>query len=143
MTVHVVHVLELVEVGEDERERRLETLGAGGLCVERIGGRAAVRQAGETVEERLPLDQPVQAGVLERNHGVRHQRRGAHPLLLVEGIAHELECPEALARGDERKDQPIAVTVGIAVDNDRAVRRHDATTARRGRLGSRGGDDAE
>src|SRR5581483_5642870 len=71
------------------------------------------------------------------------QRRRVHPLLLVEGVAHELEAPEALTGGDEREDQPVAFTLRVAADGDGAVGRHDSATPRRGRLDSGGGDDAE
>ncbi len=97
VAVRVVHVLEPVEVGEDDRERRLEALGARRLRVERVGGRAAVRETREPVDERLPLDHAVQASVLERDDRVRRERRRVHPLLLAERVAHELERPEALA----------------------------------------------
>src|SRR6185503_20751387 len=55
-------------------------------------------------------------------------------LLLAEGVADELEGPELLARGGERKDQPLALAVRSAAGDDGAVGRDDPAATRSGRL---------
>ena len=87
MPVDVVDRLEVVEVGEHERERRAEALGPRDLGGERVLALAPVRDAGEAVDERLPLDDAVQPRVLERDRGVRGERARGEPLLVVERVA--------------------------------------------------------
>src|SRR3954469_1848019 len=63
--VAVVHALEAVDVEEDERHlAALRTCDARDLDRERLLGMAAVREPGETVDERLPLDDAVEPRVL-------------------------------------------------------------------------------
>ena len=85
VTMDVVDLFEVVEVGEDERERGAEPLGAGDLGGERFLAVASVRDAGQPIDERLPLDDPVQPRVLQRDRCVRRQRVRRHRLLDVEG----------------------------------------------------------
>ena len=80
----IVHVLEPVEVDENDRERRAEALCASRLSLKGIGTGATVGQTREAVDERLPLDHPMQASVLERHDGLRRKQRGVQPLLLGE-----------------------------------------------------------
>src|SRR5205814_6047120 len=68
MPVAVVDRLEVVEVGEDQRERIAEPLGPPQLLPQDLMAPAAVREAGQAVAGRLALDDRVQAGVLERDH---------------------------------------------------------------------------
>ena len=58
-----------------------EPLGARELGREHLVGVAAVREAGEPVDERLALDDPVQPRVLERDHRLLGERGAGHPLL--------------------------------------------------------------
>ena len=51
----VVHVLEVVDVPDDERERLTEAAGSADLLLERGLAEPAVREAGEGVDERLAL----------------------------------------------------------------------------------------
>src|SRR5829696_2788313 len=66
VAVAVVDVLEVVEVGEDEGEGAAAAVDAGELRRQRLLRRAAIREAGEPVDERLLLDHAVQPGVVER-----------------------------------------------------------------------------
>src|SRR6185437_1628462 len=84
VAVAVVDPLEVVEVGEDERERLSEALGARELGRELVVAVAAVREAREPVHERLPLDDPVQSRILERDHGVTDERNRRLALLVRE-----------------------------------------------------------
>ena len=70
MAVLVVDQLEVVEVGEDERERVAEALCAANLDGERLGEAAAVGELGELVRDRLALDGAVEALVLDGDGGL-------------------------------------------------------------------------
>ena len=59
VAVAVVDGLEAVEVGQRERDRPAEALGAPQLAREHLLAVAPVREAGEHVDERLPSDDPV------------------------------------------------------------------------------------
>ena len=59
MAEAVVHSLEVVEVGQHQRKRTAEALDAPELPGELVLTLPAVRQAGEPVDTRLPLDDPV------------------------------------------------------------------------------------
>src|SRR5205085_2481567 len=59
MAEAVAHELEVVEVGEHERERAVEPLGALELEREHLHEPAAVREAGQLVRHRLRLHEPV------------------------------------------------------------------------------------
>ena len=122
VAVHVVDGLEVVEVGEDERERRAEPARRARSPRESASSQPApVRDAGEPVDERLPLDDPVQPRVLERDRRVRRERRRGQPLLLVEDVADEVERPERRPADRERKLEPLAVGVRIAGLDDVAA----------------------
>ena len=99
--VVVVDGLEVVEVGEHEGQRRAEPLGAGDLRRQRVLALPPVRDAGEAVDERLPLDDAVQPRVLECDRGVRGERARSEPLLVVERVARDRQRAERRARGRE------------------------------------------
>ena len=67
MAAAVVDALEVVEVGEEQRQRRAEPARAGDLGLERLDEAAAVDEAGELVGDGLLADDLVQARVLERD----------------------------------------------------------------------------
>ena len=84
MAVRVIDLLEVVEVGEHERERRAEALGARDLGRERLFALTPVCDAGEPVDERLSLDDAAQPRVLERDRGMGGQGACGQALLVVE-----------------------------------------------------------
>ena len=94
----VVDVLEPVEVGDDDGERAAEPLEARELGGERLLALAAVRETGEAVDERLPLDDAVQARVVERHDRLRRERDGGHPVLVLEVVAEEQQRAEGRPR---------------------------------------------
>jgi hypothetical protein len=89
MAVAVVDVLEPVQVGDDHGQGAAEALDAGELVRERFLALAPVGQAGEAVDEGLPLDDPVQPDVVEGNDGVRREGGRGHPVLVGEIVAEE------------------------------------------------------
>src|SRR5712691_13137589 len=95
MTEAVVHGLEGIEVAEHEREWPAEASGALEFRLERRLRVAAVREAGETVDQRLLLDDPVQTRVVECDHGVRRKRDGGDAVLVVELRADQHDPSEA------------------------------------------------
>src|SRR6188508_3800726 len=101
MTVTVVDHLEVVYVGEDQPDRSSDPLDARELGRERLVGLTPVRQSGEPVHERLPLDDPVQASILERDDGLAGEGLGGHLLLDVEVGAVEAQTPEAAPAGGQ------------------------------------------
>ena len=115
MAVHVVDRLEVVEVGEDERRRSAHALGADELGLELVLAVAPVGEPGEAVDERLPLDDAVQAGVLERDGGLGGERPRGLLALVVEGRAVEDERAEAVrARGGERELERVVAGGRVA-----------------------------
>ncbi len=60
---------------------------------------AAIRQPGEPVDERLPLDDAMQPSVVEGHDRVRGERYDGHPVLVVRG-------PESLAEPRDHVAQP-------------------------------------
>src|SRR5205823_5631239 len=71
VAVPVVDLLEVVQVGDDEREGSDHAVGARDLVRERVLAAAPVRDSRQPVDERLALDDRVQPRVLERDGGVR------------------------------------------------------------------------
>ena len=71
MSVAVVHLLEVVEVGEDEGKRAAEALGAADLAGETLLEVTPVGEVGEAVRAGLTLDEAVKANVLECDGGLR------------------------------------------------------------------------
>ena len=65
---------------------------------ERLLGMAPVREAGEAVDERLPLDDAVEPRVLERDGRVPAEERRRLEVVGAELVADEDELAEALAR---------------------------------------------
>ena len=92
MAVRVVDGLEVVEVGEDQRDGAAEPLDARELGGERLVALPAVGEPGELVDERLPLDDAVQARVVERDHGLR--RRASAAVM----VASDVELASRAAR---------------------------------------------
>src|SRR6185295_11838097 len=66
----VVDLLEVVQVGQDEREGAAEALGAADLARERVLELTAVGKLGEAVGTRLARDEAVKANVLESDRGL-------------------------------------------------------------------------
>ena len=87
---------------------------------ERVFASAPVRDSRQPVDERLPLDDRVQPRVLERDGGVRCERRRRHPVLRVEG-ADEDEPPEPLSSHHERMLDPVAGRVLVSGRGGEAV----------------------
>ena len=95
----VVDALEVVEVGEEERQRGVEPARAGDLALERLDEAAAVDEAGELVGDGLLADDLVQACVLERDRGLRGEPLGERGRLGREA---------AFGRVDEQPDLAAA-----------------------------------
>ena len=85
VTVTVVHLLEVVEVGQDQRQASTEALRAGDLGLERLLEVAPVGKLGQAVRVRLPLDQAMEARVLEGDRGL-----GAEPVRELAGVIAEV-----------------------------------------------------
>ena len=134
MSVTVVDRLEAVEVGERERDRAAEALGPHQLAGQRLLAVAPVGEAGEHVHERLPRDDPVQAGVLERDRGVGDQGRGASPLVDGEAAPRKRERAEALAAGGQRQLEVLAPVGDRAGLNHLTAEADDEAAGRSGRL---------
>ena len=77
MAEAVVDQLEVVEVEHDEPDGRAEALRALDLARELLLELAAVEQLRERVGLGLLLDQPVQAGVLDRDGALADERADA------------------------------------------------------------------
>ena len=138
MAVAVVDVLEPVEVGDDERERPAEALEAGELGGKRLLALPAVRQTGEAVDERLPLDDAVQPRVVERHDRVRRERDGGHPVLVLEVVAEEQERAEGDVAGGQRNlDLVAAPSPGRPAWMSSPLADDDHAARRAGRLDSR------
>src|SRR5262249_59736288 len=76
----VVDVLEPVQVGNHDREWAAETLEASEFRGEDLLALSAIREPRQTVDERLPLDDPVQSGVVEGDNRLRSERPRRHPV---------------------------------------------------------------
>jgi len=59
MAMAVVDVLEPVEIGDDNCERAAETLDTGELVLQGLLALASIRETRETVDQRLPLHDPM------------------------------------------------------------------------------------
>ena len=103
MAVAVVDALEVVEIGQDDRKRPAETLDARELGCELVLELAAVGEAGEPVDPSLALDDPVQARVVERDHGLRRERRQRHLVVRLELVAEDEQRAEVDPAGDQRR----------------------------------------
>ncbi len=83
--------------------------------MQRVVGRAAVREPGESVDERACRStMPCRRAFSRATTACAASDAGIHPLLLAERVADELEGAEAFAGSGQRKDQPFAVATGIA-----------------------------
>ena len=90
--VAVVDQLEVVEVGEHERERIAEAFRAAHLDGERFGEAATIRELGELVGDGLALHGPVQAFVLDRDRRLRREPvRELLGLLVERTLARRIE----------------------------------------------------
>src|SRR5262249_31996796 len=69
----VVDRLEALEAGEHEAYTAAEALRARDLFLEALLERAPVREPGQRIDERLPLDDVVKAGIVECNRGLRSE----------------------------------------------------------------------
>ena len=88
MAVAVVHLLEVVQVGQDQRQAAAEALRAGDLGLERLLEVAPIGKLGQAVRVRLPLDEAMEARVLERDRGL-----GAEPVGELAGVVAEVGFP--------------------------------------------------
>ena len=68
---------------------------------------AAVREPGEAVDQRLPLDDAVQPRVLERDDSLRGERRRGLDLVGVEDVGGEHERAE-VGRADAQRERDAA-----------------------------------
>src|SRR5439155_25893305 len=115
----VVHLLEVIPVGEDQPERAAEALDAADLALERLLELPAVRELGQAVRDRLACQLTMQAGVLERNRGLPAEPVGPLASLVREVLApgHELENGAALLFVVQRNLQRAAARQRIAADD--------------------------
>ena len=134
MAVPVVDVLEPVEVSHHERQRAAESLDPRQLRCERFLALTAVGQAGQAVDEGLPLDDPVQAGVVERDDRVRGEGDGGHPVLVIEVVAEEQQRAEVRVTRGQRHLDFVGALVGPARLYELAARGHDHAALRARRL---------
>ena len=137
VAVAVVHALEVVEIGEDEGERAAEALGAGQLRVQRVLRVPAVGEPCQAVHERLPLDDAVQARVLEGDDGVAGEQRRRLDVLDAEVGTREHERAEAVLPGRERELEALRSGVRVAGLDDLARRSDEQAARRAGRLDRR------
>src|SRR5919201_256675 len=140
MAEAVVDVLEPVEVGNDERERPAESLQARELRGERLLALAPVREAGEAVDQRLTLHDPMQPGVVERNDGMRGKRDRRHAVLVLELVGEEQQRAEVRLAGSERHLDLLGALARLAGLYELAADRDDHASGRARRL-DRGLDD--
>ena len=140
MAEAVVDLLEVVEVGENDRKRPAETLDARELDRELVLEVAAVRQAGQTVDPSLLLDDSVQARVVERNDCLGGERCGGLPVVIAERFAEEGQGPEVDAPGLERHLDAIGGVLDGAGPHDVARCSHEHAGGCTARL-DRGLDD--
>ena len=141
----VVDALEVVEVGEEERQRRAEPLRAGDLGLERLDEAAAVDEPGELVGDRLLAHDLVEARVLERDRGLRGEPLGE---LRSTRARSPLRAGRRRAGSRRRSaDSPRSSSIGSspAASPTRASSRSSSSTRpparrspRRSRRGSRG-----
>ena len=96
-----------------------------------------VREPGEAVEERLPLDDAVQPRVLERHDRLRGERRGGLDLVGVEGRRRDHERPEVGCAGAEREGDALAGRLGIADPDELALAAEHEPAVGAGRLDRR------
>ena len=142
MAVAVVDVLEPVEVADDDGQRAAEALEACELRGQRVLALPPVRKAGETVDERLALDDPVQTRVLERDDRMRRERDRGHPVLVLEVVAEQQEGAERhVARGERNLDL-VPPFAGLAGLDQLAAGRDDHASLRTRRLDRRLDDQA-
>ena len=137
MAVAVVDVLEPVEVGHDDSERAAEALDAGELVGERLLALTPVRKAGKAVDESLPLDDAVQAGVVQRHDRLGGKRHGRHPVLLLEVVAEQDQRSEVRRPGLERHLDALSALVRIAGLHELPGRADEDSAGRAGRLDRR------
>src|SRR6266540_5379097 len=130
MAVAVVDVLEPVEVGDHNSKRSAEALDACELVGEGLLALASVGQARQAVDERLPLDDPVQSRVVERDHGMGCERDGGHPVLVPECVAEEHQRAKVERPSAERNFDPLGAPVRIPRFDDLTAR-PDEHAARR------------
>src|SRR4051794_11904930 len=143
MAEAVVDRLEAVQVGEHERDRTAEALGAHQLAGERLLAVTAVGEPGEHVDERLARHDPVQTRVLERDRRVGDERSCGAPLLEREAAAGGRERAEALAAGRERQLESLATVRERPRLDDLAAEPDDDAAGRAGRLDHRLDDHAQ
>jgi hypothetical protein len=89
--------LKLSRSVEHDRQRRAEPAGALDLRVECLDEASSVHETGEVVGDRLTLDDVVQAGILERDGGLRGEPLGERARVLAEAAVRR-EQQEACRR---------------------------------------------
>src|SRR6266508_89374 len=123
--VAVVDVLEPVEVRDHDGQRAAETLHACELGGEDLLALPAVRQPGEAVDERLPLDDAVQAGVVEGDGRMGCEGDRGHTILVLEVVPEEDERAEVGLGSLERYLDSVLAPVWIPGRDQLAARSNE------------------
>src|SRR3954447_2441288 len=132
----VVDLLEVVEIREHDRERGPETPRALDLGVEGLDEAPAVDEAREVVRDGLALHDVVQAGVVERDGGLRSEPLGQLARLPVERIVarEELHRRLAVAGDPEPQGEWLAPASHLSDPRDLLAPDEDLTAEGTGRL---------
>ena len=116
----VVDQLEVVQIGEHDRELPAEPLPPGDLRVERIEKAPTVDEARQLVGDRLPLDDVVEPRVLERDRSLGGEPLGEFRRLLAEAalgrMEHELHRRRLVSRRQVELDARRPVEVADPAD---------------------------
>src|SRR6185437_9583791 len=126
--------------GDDHGQGAAEALDARELVRERFLALTPVGEAGEAVDEGLPLDDPVEPDVVEGNDGVRREGGRGHPVLVGEIVAEEEQRAEVHGPRTKRHLDLVVALVGIADLHELTVRTDEDAAGRARRL-DRGLDD--
>ena len=119
--MHVVRRLELVDVAQDERERRLVALAAGDLGGELLLATATIRKAGELVGDRLECDRFVQSRVLERVRALRDKSACREQVVLAKLGGVQDQDSETGFAGRDRQLEGLGVVCECSDLDHRAV----------------------
>jgi hypothetical protein len=107
------------------RQSRSPKRRARAASARRVLDAAAVREPREAVAERLLLDHPVQARVLESHRGLGGERRDRLDPILVEALTGQDERAEIGGACPQRKRDPLEAGIGVAEACGLRVGQHD------------------
>ena len=143
----VVDRLEVVQIGQDEREAAAKALHPADLVLERLLEAAPVRELREVVGDRLARQDPVQPCVLERDRGLRGERIGGGEGVLPENRAglrvEEQHLDLAALPGAERDRHRLAADIGVTGPHDALPSAKNPCAGRFRRLDSAFRDDGQ